>query len=338
MHKVLIISNRNDSHANIVAQALRKKSSVPILWYPDEFILNQKLIQKISPNGEHIVKIKDNEMINLQEIDVVWYRRVMAIHLPQYINPLDQEFIEIENRISMKSLWLTIGESAKWINPFSSYDMSNSKVLQLREAARIGLNIPETLITNDRATIIAFIEKNEITGTLYKPFSSAIWDENDSIHSCYSSPITSQILPDDSSVSLTPGIYQTIIKKKFELRIVFFKDTYVAVKIDNSQALDWRTITSLKNLLTPSIIPIDIEQKCVQLMKKLNIIFGCFDFIITPENKYVFLEVNEMGQFLWIEEVLPELQILDLFCEFLLDNDNKKENYTSDQNKMVHSV
>jgi len=30
-------------------------------------------------------------------------------------------------------------------------------------------------------------------------------------------------------------------------------------------------------------------------MKKLNSIFGCFDFIVIPENEYVFLEVNEIG-------------------------------------------
>lgn len=32
-------------------------------------------------------------------------------------------------------------------------------------------------------------------------------------------------------------------------------------------------------------------------MRKLGIIFGCFDFIVTPDEEYVFLEVNPMGQF-----------------------------------------
>jgi glutathione synthase/RimK-type ligase-like ATP-grasp enzyme len=32
---------------------------------------------------------------------------------------------------------------------------------------------------------------------------------------------------------------------------------------------------------------------------KLN--FGCFDFIVTPEGEYVFLECNPNGQWLWIE-------------------------------------
>ena len=40
-------------------------------------------------------------------------------------------------------------------------------------------------------------------------------------------------------------------------------------------------------------------------------------WISTPSGDYVFLEVNEAGAFLWLEERLPELHLLDAFCEFL---------------------
>jgi len=52
-------------------------------------------------------------------------------------------------------------------------------------------------------------------------------------------------------------------------------------------------------------------------MKDLGIVFGCFDLIVTPAGDYVFLELNEAGAFLWIEEQLPELHLADAFCEFL---------------------
>ncbi len=53
-------------------------------------------------------------------------------------------------------------------------------------------------------------------------------------------------------------------------------------------------------------------------MKKLGLVFGCFDFIVTPDNEYYFLEVNEQGQFLWIEEVNPDIKILDAFVNLLI--------------------
>lgn len=56
-----------------------------------------------------------------------------------------------------------------------------------------------------------------------------------------------------------------------------------------------------------------IEQQCVALMKKLGLAFGCFDLIVTPENEYYFLEVNEQGQFLWVEEENPNISMLNTF-------------------------
>jgi hypothetical protein len=52
-------------------------------------------------------------------------------------------------------------------------------------------------------------------------------------------------------------------------------------------------------------------------MQRLGIVFGCFDFVVTPDGKDVFLEVNQAGQFLFIEEYCG-LRLLDAFSEFLL--------------------
>ena len=43
--------------------------------------------------------------------------------------------------------------------------------------------------------------------------------------------------------------------------------------------------------------------------------FGAFDFIVTPENEWIFLEVNPNGQWLWLEQSLS----LDI-SKKILDN------------------
>ena len=53
-------------------------------------------------------------------------------------------------------------------------------------------------------------------------------------------------------------------------------------------------------------------------MHDLGLAFGCLDFIVTPDGKYVFLEVNQMGQFLWVEVANPDLLVLDAFCHLLV--------------------
>lgn len=321
MRKILILTTKIDPHAQDVTKCLIKRGVAPINWFVDELLFNQRIIQKIGQDTEHNLIIENNTNINLLEIDVVWYRRVLRPTLPEFISSLDKEFVQRENMIHLKSLWLTLGESAKWVNPFSSLDKSNSKVLQLREANRLGLSIPDTLITNDKSSIIHFIQKNEKVGTIYKTFSPTSWEEDDQVFGCYTAAITTDMLSTEENMALTPGIFQKKIKKDFEARVTFFGEEYVAIKIHNTDEVDWRILFSTNDLkLSPLYLPIDIEKKCISLMKKLGIVFGCFDFIVTPEGEYVFLEVNEMGQFLWVEEILPELKMLDKFCDFLLSN------------------
>jgi hypothetical protein len=56
---------------------------------------------------------------------------------------------------------------------------------------------------------------------------------------------------------------------------------------------------------------------CRDLLTRLGLVFGCLDLIVTPDGRYVFLEINQMGQFLFIER-WTGLPLLDTFAELLL--------------------
>jgi hypothetical protein len=81
--------------------------------------------------------------------------------------------------------------------------------------------------------------------------------------------------------------------------------------------LDWRAGGS-KLRVEPDRLPAAVETACLVLLRRLGLVFGCFDFIVTPEGEHVFLEVNTAGQFLWVEEANPELPMLAPFVAFLL--------------------
>jgi hypothetical protein len=72
-------------------------------------------------------------------------------------------------------------------------------------------------------------------------------------------------------------------------------------------------------------LPPHVYDRCLAFMHEMNLLHGSFDIIQTPENEYVFLEMNEMGQFLWLEERLPEIPALDMFVSFALNPGNTFE-------------
>jgi hypothetical protein len=55
-------------------------------------------------------------------------------------------------------------------------------------------------------------------------------------------------------------------------------------------------------------------------MNELGLVFGCMDVIEAADGSGpVFLEVNEMGQWLYVESYLPAFPMLATFCELLIE-------------------
>ena len=64
-------------------------------------------------------------------------------------------------------------------------------------------------------------------------------------------------------------------------------------------------------------MPAEVHASGVALMEKRDIVSGGFDFIVTPDGQWCFMEVNDAGQFFFIEMWCPELPVIDAFCQFL---------------------
>jgi len=64
-------------------------------------------------------------------------------------------------------------------------------------------------------------------------------------------------------------------------------------------------------------LPPVIAERCRAILNRLGLVFACIDLIVTPAGEYVILELNEMGQFLFVERYTG-LPLLDAFAEFLV--------------------
>ncbi|KOG55749.1 hypothetical protein ADK75_10100 [Streptomyces virginiae] len=93
-------------------------------------------------------------------------------------------------------------------------------------------------------------------------------------------------------------IYQEIIPGGRHLRMNVLGERTVTVLLE-SEDLDWRP-----NLDIPArevLIPNEIEESVLATLKSLGLNMGAVDMKITDDGKYVFLEVNPQGQFLFLE-------------------------------------
>lgn len=329
MVTVLIPTQPDDTHAIYVKFALEAKGHKCILWftgdYPTQqahtFIMQDKSIEWVTTGID-----KDKKQISC---DVIWLRRPRKPLLPDYLHPEDVPHAEKENSIFFQSFWMMLKERAVWVNTIEGRLAANSKVWQLKCAARVGLNYPRTLIANNPDQIKKFISESSNPEVIYKTLTPMMWFGSSDAWLAYAVPISINQLPSDRMLQTVPGIFQECIPKLCELRITYFGDDYMAVKIDSQNhpraKNDWRYAPVHELGLQRVDIPADVDMKCRRLMQELGIVFGCIDMIVTPDNEYVFLEINEQGQFLWIEEVNKQVPMLDTFANFLISKGSKSK-------------
>jgi glutathione synthase/RimK-type ligase-like ATP-grasp enzyme len=327
--KILILTQAEDTHAITVQLALQEMNHhVQLLFTADQ---PTKLKNSVFISNENFEwkRLDSCNSISDNDYDVIWWRRARKPYLPKdIIHQQDYKFAIRENNLFYESITSNIAPYAWWINSKSAAAMANYKLLQLKKAGECNITIPPTLCSNNATDIRNFILKYENNGVIYKSLCSNTWFEDTSVRFGYTSKVTLADLPKDELLQFVPGIFQKEIKKKYELRVTCFGDYIVAAKLD-SQAypegmIDWRAIPADKIFPEPYELPSILADKIRFFMKSMGLVFGTLDFIVTEDNNYIFLEVNEQGQFLWLENCNPEFHMLDIFLHFIL---NKSAQY-----------
>jgi len=319
MVRALIATFPDDVHAAAVAVALRKKGHEAVLWYSADFPTRQCGAIEIDGQGHSWSMVGEDLAERATAFDVVWYRRPRHPSLPADMHPGDRQIAERACMAFYQAFWDVVAPQAFWINPLSSRE-ADLKPRQLIEAARVGLAIPPTLCSNDPERIRAFLDKHR-GQTVYKSFLPSRWKTDEGVAQLFTSPVGVDDLPDDDVLQLSAGIFQRTIDKQYEVRVTAIGEHLFAARLHSQEndlaREDWRRAYNTLRIEVMELPP-EVATRCLALMKSLGIVFGCFDFIVTPADEFVFLEVNPMGQFMWVENLDPSILLTDAFCELVI--------------------
>ncbi|KAG9585819.1 hypothetical protein KCV01_g13671, partial [Aureobasidium melanogenum] len=123
------------------------------------------------------------------------------------------------------------------------------------------------------------------------------------------------------SIELAPCIYQEYVEKAFELRVTVIGERIFAAKIEDGAGgtfVDWRYETGRPNFrMTATELDASVQDLIHELVRRLGLSFGCLDFIVDPDGELYFLEINPNGQFLFLEDFVPELRLLEAMTSML---------------------
>jgi glutathione synthase/RimK-type ligase-like ATP-grasp enzyme len=105
------------------------------------------------------------------------------------------------------------------------------------------------------------------------------------------------------------------------LRVTVIGDEVFAAEIDSQSdsrtVIDWRHYEA-DIAYRMAVLPNDVTERCIALVRHFGLNFSAIDLILTPDGRYVFLENNPNGQFIFIERKVPELKMTRALASCLI--------------------
>lgn len=319
---VLVVTHAGDEHCTPrVLQALRARGGACFRLDTDRYPAEVTLSVALSPAGGESVLRDGDRALRLGEVTAVYHRRdETARGLPTDMDPALRGHSVAEARRVLRGCLEAL--PCFHLDPPDRASRGRNKQWQLELATRCGLEVPRTLITNDPAAARAFVEGCE-RGAVAKMMNAvSVWDADGAEHALFTSEVTADDLGALDGLSLCPMTFQEKLPKALELRVtVVGREVYAAAVDSQSSAratVDWRReglglIASWRH----HALPAAVRDGALRLMDALGLNYGAFDFVLTPDGRTVFLEVNPEGEFFWLEDS-PGLPLSDAIAGVLL--------------------
>jgi hypothetical protein len=318
---ILILTEPKDVHADLVEAKLRARGEQILRFDWAEFPGRASLSIKWSGADKHVLLRTAGGEVDLQRCKSGWLRRPGKPQVKRDITvPYLQGYVDEE---CLRIVQDTCNALAiRWFpGPIAAIRRADNKQLQLGLAAELGFEIPPTLITSDPDEFLEFYRLHN--GNLIDKLPSTVLAASQSTGfdlMRFTQPVTTRDAGYARRVRFSPVLFQRNIAKKFELRITVVDDQVLAAEIHSQTTkrtqLDWRHYDWGHTPYRPHALPDDVRERCLGLTRRLGLRFGAIDMIVTPDGRYVFLEINPNGQWRWIEDE-SGLPISDALCDAL---------------------
>lgn len=286
---ILIISKNQETTTNEVIKWLLSMDKKFIRVHEDEFF-------KIKVQRKRLYIESYRNKFFLDEISSVWYRRGgIKFKRLQYNNPsVDAHMAEHQHWLEdyvIKTL-----ESKKHINKQTTSHVNKLHVLE--EAKKVGLAVPEYFLADNTDDVL-------LNSTITKPITGNIMI--DVFDNYPDSIMYTTVIGEKEQDTFFISFFQEKIEKDFEIRSFYLNGDIYSTAIFSQNDAQTRTDFRKYNLEKPNRnvrynLPTAIVEKLKRLMQSLDLNCGSVDFIKSGE-KYYFLEVNTVGQFLGVSTI-----------------------------------
>jgi hypothetical protein len=319
---ILILTQDGDSTANHVAAKLQQRGANFVRFDTARFPTEAELSLAFTPAGEGRYRLRvGGESLDLNRVRTAWHRYPLPpVPHTQIVDDQARHFAQAECKGFLQEAWDCL--DCAWLPaPRPVVLRAQRKPLQLKIASALGFELPPTLITTSPEDVREFYRQHN--GNVISKLSGIAFADSLAIpYWRYSEVVSKRDVAYAGSVRFCPVIFQAYVPKRVELRITVVGQQVFAGAIHSQESNhtrhDWRRYDAHQTQYSIHRLPEELARRCVRLTQQLGLCYGAIDMILTPDGRYVFLEINPSGQYLWIE-LATGLPISDALCDLLIN-------------------
>jgi len=190
-------------------------------------------------------------------------------------------------------------DHAVWINHPAVTYQAESKPYQLRHAAKLGFDVPSTLVTNDRLADVPGMIGTRIA---LKSVDTVLLQDEHHQHFGYTNLMDWESCADEH-FHLVPATCQSIIAPKLDLRVTVVGNRLWCDTITDEHGGidgDWRVRPKNELSYQDYDLPADVAERCLSFVRDLGLRYGAIDLALSGD-RYWFIEINPTGEWGWLD-------------------------------------
>ncbi|MCD9144380.1 ATP-grasp ribosomal peptide maturase [Streptomyces albireticuli] len=298
---VVVVTRLDDVTADLVIAELNERDVPVVRLDPGDLsssVTMDVFVGGKGPEGRIATPTRD---LDVSQVRAVYWRRPSPYTAPVDVTGAEALWCIDQGRYGLGGVLGSL-PGAHYINhPWRNRDAEH-KPAQLATAARCGLRIPPTLITNDQKCARRFADEHG--PVVYKPIRNTDYTDAQGRHL---NIWTAEVTPDaiTERLSMAPHLFQQRVNKVCDVRLTVVGGELFGVRIDGSSGLDWRL--HYDQLTYSSVeVPPDVARAVRAYLNAFGLDFGAFDFGVDQEGRWWMYECNPNGQWAWFPDHITE--------------------------------
>jgi hypothetical protein len=240
--------------------------------------------------------VADDRRVAIGRARGIWLRRPQwPVIASAVTDPLDRQLAVRESVAAAGGLWRLLAD--RCVSPADVLQAARWKLPQLQLAARLGFNVPETLLTTNLEAAQRFAAAGP---TVIK----AVQDAYAKVGTTLLTGMTERVRPEDLlDVETAPVMLQREVAKVADYRVTMIGREIFAARITTpaDAPLDVRATAPADCEISMVELPTPVQSACLAFVEASGLRFAAFDLAGTADGTFWFFECNPNGQWGWIE-------------------------------------